>query len=123
MFVVDTYSNLTSITDPLSSYNFSSSGIAWPGESKKYAVQPDYSLDQIVPPPNWALRFPNNYTNSTPPPDLKHDEHFQNWMRTAGLPTFTKLFGRNDNDKLLQSRYQIVVNLSTSAPAFTTDVR
>lgn len=45
-------------------------------------------------------------------PNLKEDEHFQNWMRTAGLPTFSKLFGRNDNTKLLKGRYQIVVNLS-----------
>lgn len=33
-------------------------------------------------------------------------------MRTAGLPTFSKLFGRNDNTKLLKGRYQIVVNMS-----------
>lgn len=113
-FSPDSFVNLTSPTDSLLSYNFTSTGIAWPGEAKKYAVQPGYSIDQITPPPNWALRFPNGYTNSTPPPDLKHDEHFQNWMRTAGLPTFTKLFGRNDHDKLLQGRYQIVVNLSMS---------
>ena len=33
-------------------------------------------------------------------------------MRTAGLPTFTKLWGRNDNQKLPKGRYQIAVNLS-----------
>jgi hypothetical protein len=27
-------------------------------------------------------------------PDLKADEHFQVWMRTAGLPSFRKLYGR-----------------------------
>ena len=65
-----------------------------------------------MPPPNWAERFPDGYTNSTPPPDLRADEHFQNWMRTAGLPTFTKLWGRNDGAKLPKGRYQIAVNLS-----------
>lgn len=57
-------------------------------------------------------RFPDGYTNDTLPPNLKEDEHFQNWMRTAGLPTFTKLWGRNDNDNLLAGRYQIVIDLS-----------
>lgn len=33
-------------------------------------------------------------------------------MRTAGLPTFTKLWARNDNDKLLKGTYQISVNMS-----------
>ena len=31
-------------------------------------------------------------------PDLSVDEHFQVWMRTAGLPTFRKLYGRFDSD-------------------------
>lgn len=96
-------------------YVWSEKGIAWPGEANKYVATPGYSIDEIVPPPNWALRFPNGYTNSTPPPNLKEDEHFQNWMRTAGLPTFTKLWGRNDNDNLLQGTYQITANLSMSS--------
>ena len=58
------------------------------------------------------MRFPNGYTTDQPPPDLRADEHFQNWMRTAGLPTFTKLFGRNDNDELIQGRYEITINMS-----------
>jgi len=98
-------------------YNFSSTGIAWPGEKKKYTSSPigegGYaSLSDILPPPNWALRFPNNYTSDNPPPDLHADEHFQNWMRTAGLPTFTKLYGRNDNDKMIAGTYQIIIGLN-----------
>lgn len=108
----DTYSNLTLTTDSSTTYIWSETGIAWPGEANKYVATPGYSIDEIVPPPNWMLRFPDGYTNSTPPPNLKLDEHFQNWMRTAGLPTFTKLWGRNDNDNLQQGRYQITVNLS-----------
>ena len=86
-----------------SPYEFSEKGIAWPGEAKKYAAVPGYfpNLASITPPPNWALRFPDGYNDSNLP-NLHEDEHFQNWMRTAGLPTFTKLYGRNDQDTLLQ---------------------
>ncbi|THH31750.1 hypothetical protein EUX98_g2430 [Antrodiella citrinella] len=108
----DTYSVLNLTTDSNTNYTFSEKGIAWPGEAKKYATTPGYDISQIIPPPNWGLRFPNGYTNATPPPDLKSDEHFQNWMRTAGLPTFTKLWGRNDNDQLLKGRYQIIANMN-----------
>lgn len=95
-----------------SPYNFSSTGIAWPGEAKKYVSAPGYNLSAIVPPPNWAKRFPNNYTTDNPPPDLRSDEHFQNWMRTAGLPTFSKLWGRNDTDDMKKGTYNISVELS-----------
>jgi hypothetical protein len=68
-----------------------------------------------VPPPNWAKRFPNGYNESNLP-DLKSDEHFQNWMRTAGLPTFTKLYGRNDATVMQKGTYQITVDLSKHIP-------
>lgn len=88
----DTFSNLT-YTAPgaaATTYEMSQKGIVWSGEPKKY--QPtSYSLDQIVPPPFWALRYPNGYTTDNPPPNLHNDEHFMNWMRTAGLPTFRAL--------------------------------
>ncbi|KAI0075468.1 Lem3/Cdc50 [Panus rudis PR-1116 ss-1] len=106
----DTFSSLQ-LTTASDTYTFSESGIAWPGEAKKYAETPGYDPSDIVPPPNWALRFPNNYTADNIP-NLKADEHFQNWMRTAGLPTFTKLWGRNDNDKLPAGKYEIVVNMN-----------
>ncbi|KAF8350907.1 cell cycle control protein [Amanita rubescens] len=99
-------------------YTFSSTGIAWPGEAKKYVSSPIaptggyQNLSDIVPPPNWAKRFPNNYTEDNPPPDLRADERFQNWMRTAGLPTFTKLWGRNDADTMQQGTYRIIIGLN-----------
>ena len=120
---IDTFStpillNPSASSEPSQPYVFSSSGIAWPGEAKKYATSPPIgpngyqNLSSIVPPPNWQLRFPNNYTEQNPPPDLKSDEHFQNWMRTAGLPTFTKLYGRNDNTTMQHGSYQIIIGLS-----------
>jgi len=111
----DTFSNLTLLNPgnaPYSEYTMSESGIAWPGEAKKYVAQPDYQLSEIVPPPNWAARYPEGYTNQSLPPNLMENEHFQNWMRTAGLPTFTKLYSRNDQVKLLKGRYQIVVDMN-----------
>lgn len=66
----------------------------------------------IVPPPNWSARFPSGYTVDQPPPDLSKDEHFQNWMRTAGLPTFTKLYGRNDTQNMLKGTYRVTIGLS-----------
>lgn len=110
---LDTFSpSLTPVTDG-GNFTFSEKGIAWPGEAKKYSSAPGYSdLSQIQPPPNWIQRFPNGYNESNLP-NLHDDEHFHNWMRTAGLPTFTKLWGRNDNDKLLKGTYQITVNMST----------
>lgn len=60
------------------------------------------------------MKFPNGYTTDNPPPNFHVDEHFQNWMRTAGLPTFTKLYGRNDQNELVQGSYQITVDMSQS---------
>jgi hypothetical protein len=118
----DTYSTLTLMnpsgsSESSQSYSLSSKGIAWPGESKKYATTPTgpggyANLSEIVPPPNWLLRYPKGYTDDNPPPDLKTDEHFQNWMRTAGLPTFTKLYGRNDVDTMQKGTYRLIIGLS-----------
>ncbi|KAJ7632302.1 cell cycle control protein [Roridomyces roridus] len=98
-------------------YQFSDQGIAWPGEAKKYTDDPVAkgvykSYSDIVPPPNWALRFPEYNNDTLRPPNFKTDERFQNWMRTAGLPTFTKLYGRNDNDVMTAGRYQIIIGLN-----------
>ncbi|KAJ7273358.1 cell cycle control protein [Mycena rebaudengoi] len=104
------------VTDTDRTYVFSDKNIAWPGEAKKYASNPvgpgGYaSFDDITPPPNWALRYPQGY-NASNFPDLKNDERFQNWMRTAGLPTFTKLYGRNDKDTMRSGTYRVVVGLN-----------
>ncbi|KDQ33719.1 hypothetical protein PLEOSDRAFT_1091617 [Pleurotus ostreatus PC15] len=108
----DTFSDLTLIPESDGAnftYAFSSDNIAWPGEHKKYTNKPDYDPSAIVPPPNWQKRFPDGYNESNIP-RLADDQHFQNWMRTAGLPTFTKLYGRNDNDNLPRGRYEMRIN-------------
>ncbi|KAF9037005.1 cell cycle control protein [Hymenopellis radicata] len=115
----DTFSSPILLNPPSgvsATYNFTTEDISWPGEAKKYTTTPisdsGYSsVSDIVPPPNWMKRFPNGYTDDNIP-NLKTDFHFQNWMRTAGLPTFTKLYGRNDNDVMRSGTYQITIGLN-----------
>lgn len=112
---VDTLNNPVLVNGSTNStYQFSHTGIAWPGEKRKYAAQTQYKLSDIVPPPNWRDRYPDGYTSANPPPNLNADEHFQNWMRTAGLPTFSKLYGRNDDAPMLKGTYELDVYMSTS---------
>jgi len=81
-------------------------GISWASDRQLYKPT-QYSPDQISPPPNWQKRYPQGYTKDNPPKDLQEDEEFQVWMRTAGLPTFSKLARRNDNETMIAGTYQI----------------
>jgi hypothetical protein len=87
-------------------YKMSTKGIAWSGMKDLYG-ETKYNYDQIVPPPNWHDRYPNDYTAENPPPNLKEDEAFQNWMMLAAAPNFFKLYQRNDNDPMKRGQYQI----------------
>lgn len=84
------------------------SGIAWSSDKTLYGPT-KYNVSQIVPPPNWAERYPKGYTESNPPPDLENWEAFMVWMRTAGLPTFSKLYQRNDADTMKAGIYEVDV--------------
>jgi hypothetical protein len=106
LIVVDGQQNQT--------YNFTENGIAWGGIAKNYAATPGYeSPSDVLPPPNWALRYPNGYTEF---PDLHNDEHFQVWMRVAALPTFRKLWARNDNEIMHSGRYRVTAYMSGFRP-------
>jgi hypothetical protein len=37
----------------------------------------------------------SNFTTQGGIPDISKDEHFQVWMRTAGLPNFRKLYAQS----------------------------
>lgn len=89
-------------------YEFSSKGIAWPSDKEKYG-KTKYRPDQIAPPPNWAVKYPKGYTDESVIPDLSEDEHFQVWMRTAGLPDFRKLWGKNENTLMKAGTYQVQI--------------
>ena len=89
-------------------YEFSEKGIAWPSDKEKYG-KTKYTIDQIRPPLDWAERYPNGtYTEQYPPPNIAEDERFQVWMRTAGLPDFRKLWGKNEGT-MKMGQYQIEI--------------
>lgn len=84
-------------------YNMSKKGIAW--ESDKALFQKSkYQPSDVVPPPNWVKRYGNNYTEL---PALYEDEDFMVWMRTAGLPAFSKLSRRNDAQPMAKGTYSL----------------
>ncbi|EIM92949.1 Lem3/Cdc50 [Stereum hirsutum FP-91666 SS1] len=120
----DSFSNLTEVEQSSSSsesntYILSESGIVWPGEEKRYVETPGNNISELVPPPNWALKYPNGYTSDNPPPNLRADVHLQVWMRTAGLSTFHKLWARNDHDVLRQGTYQITVFMNYPVKSYS----
>ncbi|WOO76799.1 aminophospholipid translocase regulatory protein CDC50 [Vanrija pseudolonga] len=102
-------------------YEFSEKNIAWHGISKNYKNEPNNELtyENTLPPPNWAKKYPDGYTNATGWPKLADDEHFQIWMRVAALPTFRKLWGRNDNDVMLQGNYEVLANMNYPVKMFS----
>ncbi|KAF3290008.1 hypothetical protein TWF970_003740 [Orbilia oligospora] len=91
-------------------YEMTNKGIAWPSDRDRYGVS-KYNISQIVPPPNWINKFPNGY-NSTNLPDLRDWEELQVWMRTAGLPTFSKLARRNDTKTMQSGVYTLDIKMN-----------
>src|SRR5437773_5503260 len=96
-------------------YNMSDKDIAWASDSARFG-KTSYTNDQVEPPPNWHAQFPNGYNNDTPIPDLSTFYEFQVWMRTAGLPTFSKLALRNSNVVMKAGTYEIPITPSTPPP-------
>jgi LEM3 (ligand-effect modulator 3) family / CDC50 family len=92
--------------DGLEKYPMTTEGISWSSDSELYK-KTSYTRDQVEPPPNWRNRYPDGYTADHDIPDLSKYEEFQVWMRTAGLPTFSKLARRNDNMTMKAGTYQI----------------
>lgn len=88
-----------------STYNMTDQGIAWPSD-KQLIKDSEYQYWQVVPPPNWRLKYPEGYTEQNFP-KLGSDEAFMVWMRTAGLPTFSKLALRNDTAPMPAGSYRL----------------
>jgi hypothetical protein len=94
-------------------YAMSTDDIAWSSDTARFG-QTTYTNDQVEPPPNWVLQYPNGYTDDRPIPDLSTFYALQVWMRTAGLPTFSKLARRNGNQTLKAGTYQMDIAMSTT---------
>lgn len=102
-------------------YHMTNKGIAW--ESDKQRIKnTKYKPWQVVPPPNWQKRYPNNYTEENMP-QLHDDEEFMVWMRTAGLPAFSKLSRRNDTAHMPAGTYILDIEHRKSRLLHTYSVR
>ncbi|KAI1756095.1 CDC50 family protein [Xylaria castorea] len=94
-------------TNDSRTYKWNENGIAWESDMDLYEPLKYPNYDLIIPPPNWRNRYPDGkYTAKFPPPNLKEDEHFISWMRTAALPSFFKpwAFG---NETLVAGTYSV----------------
>ncbi|KAK8049215.1 Meiotically up-regulated protein [Apiospora phragmitis] len=105
------YPLTTGNSNPNETYFMSQTGIAWPSDKDLYGHYPeDMDFKKFIPPPNWQIQYPGNeYSAEHPPPDLANDEHFMVWMRTAGLPTFSKLYMRSDNATMGRGTYSLSI--------------
>ncbi|KAL2758646.1 hypothetical protein ACRALDRAFT_1040590 [Sodiomyces alcalophilus JCM 7366] len=86
--------------------------IAWASDADLYGPT-KYKPSDVMPPPNWHVTFPN-YTTENPPPNLGDWQAFQVWMRTAGLPEFSKLYQRNNDEPMRAGTY--TVNVTDNFP-------
>ncbi|KAK2739034.1 hypothetical protein FQN57_006716 [Myotisia sp. PD_48] len=102
----DTFGSPMRIGSKNTTYPMFNQGISW-GSDRNLYKPTKYNYSQVSPPPNWADRYPDGYTEEHPPPNIQVWEEFQVWMRTAGLPTFSKLARRNDNMTMSKGIYQI----------------
>ena len=85
------------------------SNIAWESDKELYKKSGYTNVSSVLPPPNWRKLWPDGYSDEFPPPVLEEWEAFMVWMRTAGLPTFSKLYQRNDEDVMKAGTYRVVI--------------
>ncbi|KAI5239885.1 Lem3/Cdc50 [Aureobasidium subglaciale] len=90
--------------DPVN-YTMTNKGIAWDSDGELYK-KTAYTADQVSPPPNWRIMYPE-YSDDIPIPNIHEWEEFHVWMRTAGLPSFSKLALRNDTTTMQSGQYEM----------------
>lgn len=91
-------------------YPMTDSHIGWSSDAALYG-KTKYANSEVVPPPNWRARYPDGvYNDEFPIPNIHEDESFWVWMRTAGLPTFSKLARKNTDSPMEMSTYQIQID-------------
>jgi hypothetical protein len=87
-------------------YTFTTAGTSWSHEGDLYGKS-DYQPQDVAVPPFWRDQWPNGTYDKLP--DLHTWEQFQVWMRTAGLPTFSKLAQRNNDQVLRVGTYRLKI--------------
>ncbi|KAJ5836152.1 hypothetical protein N7447_002178 [Penicillium robsamsonii] len=85
-------------------YEMTDKGIAWDSD-KELIKKTKYKLEEMQPPPNWVWATENGAYKEFP--NLHENEAFMVWMRTAGLPSFSKLSRRNDTHGMPAATYTI----------------
>jgi len=111
----DTFTHELTGVNGTSTVPMTNKDIAWAMEKSRFK-KTKYKASDVVPPPNWQKRYPDGYTDENLP-DISEWGEFQNWMRTAGLPTFAKLALRNDSAQLVKNgvyETQIDLNFNTT---------
>ncbi|KAL9026301.1 MAG: hypothetical protein Q9196_005015 [Gyalolechia fulgens] len=101
-------------------YNMTNRGIAWDSDKALYG-KTKYKPADIAVPPNWRKQYPEEgYSEEHPPPNLEEYEELHVWMRTAGLPAFSKLAMRNDKEKMACGTYRLDITDSTKSILIST---
>lgn len=117
----DSISNLTLLNaqsaENNETYVLSQKGISWSSDVDHRYKKTKYDPKDIVPPPNWHKMFPDGYNESNLP-DLQEWELLQNWMRTAGLSSFYKLYGVNKTEALNSGVYELEIKLNYPTKVF-----
>lgn len=107
--------NVADGNDGNATYAMTEKGIAWDSDKALFKnISSETDLSTIAVPPNWQMRYPHGYQANNTPPDLGTDEHLMVWMRTAGLPNFSKLYMRNDSSAMKSGTYVIKLRHSES---------
>lgn len=117
----DTFSNPILLNAKSSSnnetYEMSQNDISWSSDINHRFKKTQYNASDVIPPPNWAKMFPQGY-NDTNMPDLSQWQHLQNWMRTAALPTFFKLYAKNTTAIMSSGTYEVQIGLNYPVTIF-----
>lgn len=112
----DTFGTVLEGSDGTSDFPLTNKGIAWNTDLRRFK-KTAYNASQIVPPPNWAKKYPDGYTDENIP-DLGTWEELQVWMRTAALPSFYKLALKNETGELPNGTYTINIGLNYPVSSF-----
>lgn len=97
-------------------YNMTNKGIAWQSD-KDLIKQTKYKSGEVLPPPNWGWAVKDgNYTELH---EIHENEEFLVWMRTAGLPSFSKLSRRQDTKPMPEGQYSLTITDSTCSLLFS----